>query len=127
VSGDGGFKSKIKGKKKERSMRSIVKRKGIISGHAPKHLREEVLELVANKELLGDKEKAKRLYDLLGKLWNCTDTIPAGNYGDIVTDCLKPYCSKDISYDIRPAKFTYAMLARNFRPSLRVFIELKKI
>jgi hypothetical protein len=127
VSGDIGFKSKMEGRQKERSMIRIVKRKGIISGHAPKHLREEALELIANKELLGDKEKAKRLYALLGKLWNCTDTIPAGNYGDVVADCLKPYCSKDISYDIRPSRFTYAMLARNFRPSLRVFIELKKI
>jgi len=113
--------------KKKSSMRSIVKRKGVISGHAPKILREEVLELIGNKELLSDKEKAKRLYDLLGKLWNCTDTIPAGNYGDVVADCLKPYCSKDINYDIRPVKFTFAMLARNFRPSLRVFIELKKM
>jgi hypothetical protein len=103
-----------------------VKRKGVISGHAPKKLREEVLELIGNEELLSDKEKAKRLYYLLGKLWNCTDAIPAGNYGEVVADCLKPYCSKDIDFDIRTAKYTYAMLARNFRPSLRVFIELKK-
>jgi hypothetical protein len=101
-------------------------RKGIISGHAPKSLREEVLELIGDNEILSHKEKAERLYNLLGKLWNCTDTIPAGNYRDIVADCLKPYCSKDINYDIKPAKFTYAMLARNFRPSLKVFIELKK-
>lgn len=107
-------------------MRSVVRRKGIISGHAPKHLREEVLELIGYKELLSDREKAKRLYNLLGKLWNCTDTVPAEKYGALVDDCLKPYCSKDTKYDIKPTKFTYAMLARNFRPSLKVFIELKK-
>jgi hypothetical protein len=107
-------------------MRSVVRRKGIISGHGLKHLKEEVLTLIGDKELLSDREKAKRLYNLLGKLWNCTDIVPSENYGALVDDCLKPYCSKDAKYDIRPAEFTYAMLARNFRPSLKVFIELKK-
>ena len=104
----------------------MTKIKRVISGHAPRKLRDEVLKLIEYKELLTDKVKARRLYNLLGKLWNCTDKLPSGHYRDIVADCLAPYCSKDIDKYIKPADFTYAMLARNFRPPLKIFLDLKK-
>lgn len=94
--------------------------------HSPRHLREDVLELIEGKEFLSDKEKTKRLYDLLGKLWNCTDLVPADQYRNIVADCLEPYCSDDVVDSIKPADLTYALLARNFRPVLRVLFDLKK-
>jgi hypothetical protein len=113
-------------REKVRKEYGMAKTKGVISGHAPGYLRDEVLKLIEDKELLSDKSKADRLYNLLGKLWNCTDKLPSGRYRDIVADCLEPYCSKDFTDDIRPADLTYAMMARNFRPSLKIFLDLKK-
>jgi hypothetical protein len=62
----------------------MAKTKGVISGQEPGYLRDEVLKLIEDKELLSDKSKADRLYNLLGKLFHIlslllilTRTLPA--------------------------------------------------
>lgn len=88
-----------------------------ISGHAPGHLREEVLELIEDEELISDKEKTKRFYDLLGELWNCTDIMPSDAINTInnIYDLLPP--DEEL-----PLGCTYGMCARKIYPILKEMI-----
>jgi hypothetical protein len=87
----------------------------IISRHAPGHIREEVLELI-DEDLFDDMDHVKRLHYLLGRLWNCTDTVPSAERR-IVADFLDTENLDESDSKVRWG-CSYAQMARHFRPLL---------
>ena len=87
----------------------------IISRHAPGHIREEVLELI-DEGLFDDMSKVKRLHYLLGRLWNCTDTVPSTERR-IVADFLDTENLDEVAARVKCC-CSYAQMARHFRPLL---------
>jgi hypothetical protein len=72
---------------------------GVISGHAPGHIREEFQDLL-EKLYHGDIEYTDpEVLRLTGKLWCCTDTLPGA-------DCMLADA---------PSGSSYAMVARSIR------------
>ena len=68
-------------------------------GHFPAVIREEFQELASQR----DQWTSARMMELTGRLWNCTDTVPAGTCDDL---------------DIRKGS-SYASACRDFRPFIR--------
>jgi len=54
-------------------------------GHFPGHIRDEFLEAIEGYYRKGDAESVKRLYELSGKLWNCSDILPGGERDMVVS------------------------------------------
>ncbi len=77
---------------------------GIISGHAPGHLRTRFEELVEATGRWSDptREELDELRALRGGLWNCTDTAPRSLCDEV---------------DL-PAGSTYAQVSRHLRREL---------
>jgi hypothetical protein len=86
-----------------------------ISRHAPGHIREEVLELI-DEGLFDDIDNVRRLHYLLGRLWNCTDTVPYAERR-IIADFLDTENLEESAYKVRYS-CSYAQMARHFRPLL---------
>ena len=94
----------------------MANKKGTILGHVPKHLRNEVLKLInginaCDSDCCDCKEEFEKLYDLLSKLWNCTDVMP---WTDIKTSNEFLRSGEEL-----PRGSTYGMMARRLRPVMK--------
>ena len=97
----------------------MANKKGVILGHAPKHFRNEVLKLInwinaCDSDCCDCKEEIEKLYNLLSKLWNCTDVMPWTNI-ETTNEFLQP--DEELSRGS-----TYGMMARKLRPVMKEYI-----
>jgi hypothetical protein len=91
------------------------KRKGVVIGHSPGHFRDEVLELIERYDRGNfSKWSARRMYHLLGKLWDCTDMIPSSE-----RELIKDILLYDEPWNQDRYASTYAQAARYLRPVLK--------
>ena len=84
------------------------------SGHAPDRLRQEFLEvvdLITSEVGKYTQERLRnRLIRLTGKLWNCTDIVPARHRKEIWSDFGGPLADREPT--------TYAQASRMIRENL---------